>query len=127
MSPAILTLVSQYPSPLYIDQFFRLSWQVVPDPDQYELVRAPKYQAEFYFENGFLEGDCDDASVLSSSMLAALNWPNVITAIRRVGEIEFSHVYTSAFEHGYRVDIDPIVPAYRLPIQDAVEYMRVSP
>lgn len=104
-----------------------MTWQVVPDPDEYEFVRAPKYQAEFYFENGFLEGDCDDASVLSSSILAALGWSNVMTAIRRHGEVEFSHVFTTAYENGYRVDIDPIVPAYRMPIRDIVEIMQVSP
>jgi len=118
-------LARQYPSPILIDQFFRLTWAVVPDPDEYEFVRAPKHQAETFLETGCLEGDCDDASVLSSCMLAALGWPNTMTAIRRIGEAEFSHVFTTAYEGGYRVDIDPIVPAYRMPIRDIAEVMQV--
>lgn len=125
--PVIQALAQQYPSPLYIDQFFRQSWRIVPDPHEFEFVRAPKYQSEFYFECGYLEGDCDDASVLASCILTCLNWPHVMTAIRRVGEVEFSHVFTTSYEGGYRVDIDPIVPAYRMPIRDIVETMQVSP
>jgi len=99
---------------------------VVPDPDEYEFVRAPKLQAEIYLESGTLEGDCDDASTLSACLLRALRWPCVITAIRRPGEADFSHVFTTAYEAGYRVDIDPIVPVYRMPITDIVEVMQVS-
>ena len=122
-----MELASQYPSPVHIDQFFRLIWEVVPDPEEYEFVRAPKFQAEFYFETGRLEGDCDDASVLSACLLTALQWPSIITAIRRPGEIEFSHVFTSAIESGVQVDIDPIVPVYRMPIRDIAEVMQVRP
>src|SRR5215831_1690365 len=99
--PAVQQLAEQYPSPILIDQFFRLTWAVVPDPDEYEFVRAPKLQAEIYLESGTLEGDCDDASTLSACLLRALRWPCVITAIRRPGEADFSHVFTTAYEAGY--------------------------
>jgi hypothetical protein len=114
--PLIQRLAQTYPSPLFIDQAFRLSWVVVPDPDEYEFVRAPKLQAEQYFDSGVFQGDCDDAATLASCMLCALDWRNWLIAIRRPREEDFSHVFTSAVESGYRVDIDPIVPAHRMPI-----------
>lgn len=125
--PIIVNLARQYPSPLYIDQFFRLAWRIVPDPDEYEFIRAPQFQAEFYLDNGYLEGDCDDASTLASCLLNSLGWPNVITAIRRPGEVDFSHVFTTAYEGDLRIDIDPIVPVYRMPIKDIIEVMQVQP
>jgi hypothetical protein len=105
-----------------------MEWIVVPDPDEYEFVRAPKYQAEQYFDCGFLEGDCDDAATLASCLLCGIGWPNRMTAIRRPNEADFSHVFTSAIENGYRVDIDPIVPAHRMPIpaSEIIETMEVA-
>lgn len=98
----------------------------MPDPDECEYIRAPKHQAEFYFQYGFLEGDCDDASTMSAALLSAVGWPAIITAIRRPNEPEFSHVFTSAFENGKRVDIDPIVPAQWIPITDIAERMTIN-
>jgi hypothetical protein len=124
--PAVLSLADQYPTPTSIDDFFRAVWRVVPDPDDCEYIRAPKHQAEFYFANGYLEGDCDDASTLSACLLSAVGWPAVITAIRRPGDADFSHVFTSAMENGVRVDIDPIVPAQMIPITDIAERMTIN-
>lgn len=106
-----------------------MQWEVVPDPEEYEFVRAPKLQAEQYFDSGYLQGDCDDASTLASSLLCVVGWPHRITAIRRPGQEDFSHVFTSAYDSGYLIDIDPIVPAYRMPIpqSEIVERMEVFP
>jgi len=123
--PSIQALAQSYPSPIFIEQFFRLVWVVVPDPDEFEFIRAPKLQAEQFFQAGILEGDCDDASTLASCILKCLRWPNVMTAIRRRGEPEFSHVFTQAIEDNYLISIDPIVPAARMPIQDIAETMQV--
>jgi hypothetical protein len=49
-------------------------------------------------------------------MLRALDWPSWFVAIRRPNEQDFSHVWTAASENGLIVNIDPIVPAYRMPI-----------
>jgi transglutaminase-like putative cysteine protease len=117
-----------YPSPVYIDQFFRLTWSVVPDPDEYEFIRAPRLQAETFLQTGRLEGDCDDAATLAASMLRSLNWPCVLIAIRRPNDTDFSHVWCAAVENGVQVDIDPIVPAYRMPIprESIAEVMQVA-
>jgi hypothetical protein len=105
-----------------------LTWRVVPDPDEYEFVRAPKLQAEQYFASGTLEGDCDDSATLAACLLTALNCPCALIAIRRPNETEFSHVWTRATECGFNVDIDPIVPAYRMPIpNDAIAERMVIP
>ena len=98
---------------------------MVPDPDEFEYIRAPRLQAQQYLATGELEGDCDDASTLAACLLSTLGYPATITAIRRTGEPEFSHVYTSAYEEGMLVEIDPIVPVHRMPIVDAVEIMQV--
>ena len=99
-------------------------WRVVPDPEEAEYIRTPRWQALQYLETGELEGDCDDASTLSACLLSTLGYPAIINAIRRRGEPEFSHVYTSAYEDGMLVEIDPIVPVHRMPIMDTVEIMQ---
>jgi hypothetical protein len=117
--PVVRRLAGLYRSPILIDQFFRAVWSVVDDPEDAEFVRAPKLQAEQYFDSGFLEGDCDDASTLAACLLCALQIPNCITAIRRPRQADFSHVFTRAVDNGFLVDIDPIVPAYRMPIPES--------
>lgn len=119
-------LALTYPSPIFIEQFFRLAWIIVPDPDEYEYVRAPKLQAESFFDTGYLVGDCDDAATLSACLLKALEWSATLIAIRRPEESEFSHVFTRAFENDYIIDIDPIVPLHQMPIRDIAEIMQVS-
>ena len=116
-------LAQTYPSPIFIEQFFRMCWDIVPDPENCEYVRAPRYQVECYLETGRLEGDCDDAAVLASSMLRSIGWPSFLIAIRMPGQSDFSHVFCSAVQDGFRVSIDPIVPAGQLPITDMIEVM----
>lgn len=125
--PVIQSLALQFPSPLLIDQLFRQVWEIVPDPSDREYIRAPQLQAAEFYSTGFLQGDCDDASTLAACLLVCLGWPCVITAIRRPGDENFSHVFTSASENGYRVDIDPVVPEYLLPIRDIEEAAHVYP
>lgn len=102
----------------------------MPDPDEFEYIREPAWQAGCYLQSGQLEGDCDDASTLAACILSSLGYPAVITAIQRPEDLRvsseyFSHVYTSSFENGFRIDIDPIVPEYRMPITDVIERMTV--
>lgn len=125
-APEIVELASSFPTPILVDQLFRQVWVIVDDPEGYEYIRAPRQQARDFLSTGTLQGDCDDASTLSACLLSALGYPAIITAIRRVGEPEFSHVYTSAYEDGVRVDIDPIVPVCKMPIMDTIERMQVT-
>ncbi len=126
MCPSVQALAAQFRSPILIDQLFRHTWQIVPDPADREYIRAPQLQAEEFFQNGFLQGDCDDASTLAACLLVCLGWPCVITAIRRPGDVIFTHVFTSAWENSMQIDIDPIVPEYLLPIRDIEEQVNVS-
>jgi hypothetical protein len=63
---------------------------------------------------------------MGASVLCALNWPCWLTAIRRYGEIDFSHVYVSCLTAYGQLDIDPIVPADKMPIADVMDSMRVD-
>jgi hypothetical protein len=100
---------------------------VVPDPEEYEFVRAPKLQAEEYFDCGYLQGDCDDSATMAAALLCSLGWRNWLTAIRRPNDSEFSHVFCSAHDSNYLVHIDPIVPAHHMPIpaSEIAEVMEV--
>lgn len=89
---------------------------MVPDPDAFEYVRAPQFQAERFLDLGILEGDCDDAATFSAGILCCLGWPCALVAIRRPNDEDFSHVFTIASQAGSTITIDPIVPAERLPI-----------
>lgn len=100
---------------------------MVPDPEEFEFVRSPQFQAEEYFDSGYLQGDCDDAATFAAGLLCAIGYPCKLIAIRRPHDSDFSHVYCSAREGPYLVDIDPIVPAHRMPIplSEIIETMEV--
>ena len=105
-----------FQSPREIDALFRDAWRVVADPDEFEYVRAPKFQAERFLDTGILEGDCDDAAVFSAGILCCLGWPCSLISIRRPDDDVFTHVFTIAGQDDSLVTIDPIIPAERLPI-----------
>lgn len=107
----------------------RAVWRVTPDPEDTEYVNSPNHLLELYTSLGFMPGDCDDAATLAASLLAALDWPCVLVALRMPGQSEFSHVFTRApmldYGPGF-FDIDPIVPEEHLPIEGAEETLEVS-
>lgn len=119
----ILALANQLGNPLVVNNYLRGLWHIVPDPEAAEFVRAPLYQIELAEENGYYLGDCDDAATLAGSLLAALNIPCSLIAIRMPADVEFSHVFLRCNVNGYPFDIDPIVPQEFLPIRGAVETM----
>jgi hypothetical protein len=101
---------------LGLDQWLRDNWRIVPDPLDAEYIRAPLYQLQLAGENGFLQGDCDDSATLAASILAAGSWPAALIAIRMPGDSEYSHVFVRTLYNSVYIDIDPIVPAEKLPI-----------
>jgi len=122
-------------SPLAVNEWLRAHWRVVDDPAEFEYVVTPSLQlAKAARAAGVLTGDCDDAAVLAASLLAALDWPSRLVAIRRRGEPDFTHVFvrTPIFEYAgalaseLQIDIDPIVPAPLLPIAGDFEFMTVD-
>jgi hypothetical protein len=120
-------------SPDAIDGWIRTCWQFEADPPEYEFIRTPALQLQQAFAGAagspiVLKGDCDDASVLAASLLAALHWPCVFVAIRVRPDPDFSHVFVrtpSTLGH-YEIDIDPIVPASMLPLTGNFELMKVE-
>lgn len=117
------SLAQSFPSPIEFDNFLRSCWLVVPDPDSCEYVRAPRYQAEFFYSEGRLEGDCDDAATLTASVLYCLGWPAMVRAIRMPAESDFSHVFCCSVQDGLLIEIDPIVPVEHMPITGVAEVM----
>jgi hypothetical protein len=101
-----------------VDRYLRDWWNVHPDPEGVEYVQSPAYQ----LRRSYLIGDCDDAATLAACLLAALDWPCVLVAIRLNGAADFSHVYC----HAGGIDIDPIVPAEMLPLPGVAETIEVS-
>jgi len=123
---AVLAIAWDVDSPQGVDRLFRNAWRVVPDPDTYEFVRTPEYQAKLFWHSGYFAGDCDDAATMGASILCALNQSCWLTAIRRYGELDYSHVYVSCLTAYGPLDIDPIVPPDKLPIADVIHSMRVD-
>jgi transglutaminase-like putative cysteine protease len=117
----VRSLAESLGSPQGVDEYLRRTWRVVPDPVEAEYIRAPVFQIQFLNEFGYLEGDCDDASTLAASLLAALSIPCEFRACRLHGDDEFSHVWCRS----QGIDIDPIVPAEALPIKNYAELMQV--
>lgn len=120
--PAIRRLAESLGDPLGLENFLRQTWRFVPDPLFAEYIRAPGNQLAEFADKGYLQGDCDDAATLAAAVLAALNWPAEIMAIRLPGMPEFSHVFVrTVTAAGQVMDIDPIVPASQLPITNVAE------
>jgi transglutaminase-like putative cysteine protease len=116
--PSIQFLAQTLRTPQAVEQYIRQNWRIVPDPPDAEYIRAPELQIEQAIETGVFSGDCDDAATLAAAILAALNWPASIIAIRMPGASEFSHVFLRAYTDEGFIDIDPIVPYEHLPIRN---------
>ena len=122
-------------SPGAVNDWLRERWHIVPDPLEYEYIVAPALQLDKALQSGGqLVGDCDDSSVLTASLLAAIDWPCRFVAIRNRHDTDFSHVFVRApilpFDAGIsaamQLDIDPIVPESALPLAGDFEVMTVS-
>lgn len=116
-SPQIEWLASHFDSPESVSEFLNSHWRIVPDPETVEYIRTPRRQLRDAIKLGVFEGDCDDASTLAASILAARGIPSELVAIRLPGDKEFSHVFLRSFG----LPIDPITGG--LLIQDHAEEM----
>jgi hypothetical protein len=116
-------------SPAAVESFLRRSWVVRPDPQDAEYIEAPLYQLAQFEERGYFMGDCDDASTMAAALLYAMGWPCAFIAYRMPGAVEFSHVNVrcpSGAWFAMDIDIDPVTPEDRLPIDGAEEFMEVT-
>jgi hypothetical protein len=111
-----------------IDSALRALWRYEKDPPGVEYVASPDLQivracAE-YEETGVfnLWGDCDEAATLAASLLLFFGAPARLVAIRKDGDVEFSHVFLR-WSGG---DIDPTVPAEMLPLWDYAEQIELD-
>lgn len=120
-------LAGQIGDPGRIDAALRSVWNFVPDPDGVEYVAAPDVvilrAMEGYQRSGafVLSGDCDEAATLAGALLAILDTPGRLVAIRQANMVEFSHVFVR-WAGG---DIDPTVPETALPLTRYVEAMEL--
>jgi hypothetical protein len=127
--PQIQALALHSHDPLGLDAYLREHWHYKPDPVEFEFVMGPRYQLELASGRGYFEGDCDDAATLAGAVLLALHWPARLTAYRMMGNPEFEHVNVRTVDYSGRdgiFDIDPTVPADRLPIRHAEEILEVA-
>jgi transglutaminase-like putative cysteine protease len=130
--PQVQHLALQLQNPANLEHWLRSVWQFVADPAAYEFVKSPALQIDQAAnQGGRFTGDCDDAATLAASILAALDWPCRLVAVRLRTEKDFSHVFVRAplFEYsgaGFQLDIDPIVPAEFLPLAGDFETMTVD-
>jgi len=110
-SSEVLALARECRDPWGLDQWLRQTWHIVPDPSEAEYIQSPAYQIRC----GGFAGDCDDAATLAASVLIVFQVPAFFFAVRQPSEEEFSHVFVRVPAYG--LDIDPIVPAYQIPIR----------
>ncbi len=108
--------------PLAVERWLRFAWVIKPDPVEVEWIKRPEFRAL----EGDYAGDCDDSATLAAALLLAdpaalAGWALKLRAIRMPADREFSHVWLSAERGGFRVDIDPIVPAAHLPVRGYAE------
>ena len=103
----------------------RSRMRYTPDPMNLELVKAPWVSLGGSERWGIEPMDCDDASVLLSSMLGAVGIPSKFTvaAVDSSAPGAWSHVYVTArTTDGRWVPLDPIVrdfaPGQEVPSRD---------
>lgn len=66
-----------------VAQFVRSHWTFRRDPVGIELVKTPQRLLTEYRSAGIMVGDCDDASVLIASLLAALGYRSSFVVVQR--------------------------------------------
>src|SRR5262252_9504744 len=115
-SPEVVQAAEQLQTPVQLEQWLRAVWTIVPDPPEIEFIRTPEQQLRFLRQHRYLEGDCDDASVLASALLLGQGVGSTLVAVRLNGDDEFSHVFVRVELGDLRLDIDPIIPESQMPI-----------
>lgn len=108
-----------------IEQYLRSVWYFIDDPPDTEYVRQPELQTEIFKSYGVFVGDCDDAATMAGALVLAAGGAGALIAIRNPYKMEFSHVWLRATAGGFSIDIDPVTPAWMLPLRNFAESMVV--
>lgn len=74
-----------------------------------EIVRQPEWMLRDLFTQGHMEGDCDDFVTFTASLVAALDIPCQMTAVRTdPNSPDFDHVFLeipTTLNTTYRLDV----------------------
>lgn len=66
-------------------------------PEANEVLRTVPWMWADFFQLGHIEGDCDDASIWSAAVFAALGYRVRLRAIRYSDPQEFQHVFAEVY------------------------------
>lgn len=88
-----------------------------------ELLHTPLRQLREIALHGRVFGDCDDASLLSASLLAVLGIPARFAAIRLSGQTRYRHVFVEYHAGGRWRRLDATQDLLSLPA--GTEFLRV--
>lgn len=78
-------------------------------PESQEVLREPIRMITDYENNGYVEGDCDCASIFAAFVVSSCGCPCRFVAIRYSKPVEFEHVFVEAPASGEVFAIDPTV------------------
>ena len=78
-------------------------------PEAEEVLRTVDWMLNDFATAGYVEGDCDDASIFVAAVSLVLGYRVRLVAIRYRDPLEFEHVYAEVFD-GRWVIVDLTVP-----------------
>lgn len=94
----------QIPSNHYVDEalaigdYVKRKVRYVRDPENIEYLQDPVDLVK-QIQNGFAQGDCDDMSLLTASLLLSIGAAPVFRAVRYEGHMgNYNHIYVVVFE-----------------------------
>jgi transglutaminase-like putative cysteine protease len=93
---------------VHVDRFLRRVFIYREERD--EVLRDVPFMLNDLANLGHMEGDCDDMSIMSASLLCCASVPARLTAIKSLNTDEFDHVFTEAKVNGTWIPVDPTVP-----------------
>ena len=91
-----------------LDRFLRHNFVYREERD--EVLRTVDFMLHDFNTLGRMEGDCDDMSIMSGSLLCAAGISARLTAIQSADPFEYDHVFTEARVGSDWVVVDPTVP-----------------
>lgn len=103
-------------SALAVESFVKSAYVFVDEAD--ELLIDPSIQLQTYNARGVIEGDCDDASMLSAALLFAIGQRVRFKAVESLPDGSFSHVFMEYYHSGLNrwIPVDATIdgiPVYR--------------
>lgn len=98
---------------LRIRDWMRAHYKFVKDPRGVELLRDPDYQLRQFRANGVVQGDCDDAAILSAALWRAIGGRGEFVAVAlNDATAPFQHVFSilTVRRGEHRVNMDVTKP-----------------